>query len=57
MKILKPVIISITFVAGFSLISLFLERKLKHKKIYSLLIEIGYFLVYWIIVYLNFMQD
>ncbi|MBU4477522.1 MAG: hypothetical protein KKH34_00265 [Candidatus Omnitrophica bacterium] len=52
MKILiKPLIISLTFLAGFMLLETILLRKIKHKKIYCFLIELAFFIGYWAMVY------
>ncbi|MBI4845739.1 MAG: hypothetical protein HY810_04610 [Candidatus Omnitrophica bacterium] len=50
---LKPVIISLTFSAGFFLLEIII-KSIKGKRIYCFFIELAYFMVFWIFVYLNF---
>jgi len=45
--LIKPFIISLTFLAGFYLIDTGIIRRIKHKKIYSFFIELGYFIFFW----------
>ncbi len=53
--ILKSVIVSITFLVGFFLLENIFIEKIKNKKIYSILIEIGYFILFWTVIYVKFL--
>ncbi len=52
--LIKALIISLTFVAGFFLVERILAVKIKHKRIYCLLIELAYFFSFWTIIYIKF---
>jgi len=54
MSIIKPLIISATFLVGYFLIEGIFLARIKHKKIYCILIEIGYFLFFWAFIYIRF---
>jgi len=45
--LLKAIIISVTFTAGFFLLEAVFFRKIKHKKIYCFFVELAYFCLYW----------
>jgi hypothetical protein len=53
--IIKPLIISLTFLAGFFLLDAVVINKIKQKKIYCWFIETVYFLCYWSVVYAWFL--
>ena len=49
--LLKSIVVSITFLAGFLLMSTYVLKKIQSKKIYCFFIELIYFMAYWIFVY------
>ncbi|MCP4650533.1 MAG: hypothetical protein GY853_10695 [PVC group bacterium] len=52
MKILKAFIISVTFLAGFSLLYFGVVKKIRNKKIFSVFLEVFYFLCFWTYIYI-----
>jgi len=54
MKILYPVVISLTFLAGFSLLDYFVLAKIARKKIYCFFIALVYSVFFWSFVYMLF---
>ncbi|MBU0634062.1 MAG: hypothetical protein KKA52_03255 [Candidatus Omnitrophica bacterium] len=52
--LLKGVIISITFLAGLSLVDKNIICRIPHKKIYSFFIISAYVLIFWCIIYAYF---
>jgi len=55
--ILKPLLVSVTFLIGFFLLEHHFIHRLKqnNKKIYSVLIEISYFILFWLMIYARFL--
>jgi len=53
--ILKPLIVSISFLIGFFLLENIFIIKLKNKKIYSILVELSYFILFWGVIYVRFL--
>jgi len=51
---IKPFIISLTFLAGFALIDAGIINRIKQKKIYSFFIALGYFIIFWVMIYIFF---